>query len=94
MKILFANKFFYPRGGTETYMFSLASLLTKNNHKIIGFSQKNKNNKEIVGSQFFIDEVKLDKLYFKNFAKRASVGKTAFPCEGFHGVFFQKSHLD
>ncbi len=69
MKILQINKFFYPKGGTETYLFSLISLLSKNGHEIVGFSQKNKNNINIKGEEFFINEINLDKFYFKNIFK-------------------------
>lgn len=69
MKILQVNKFFYHKGGTETYLFSLISLLSKNGHQILGFSQKNKNNINIKGREFFIDEINLDKFYFKNIFK-------------------------
>lgn len=69
MKILQINKFFYPKGGAETYLFSLISLLSKNGHEVVGFSQKNKNNINIKGEEFFINEINLDKFYFKNIFK-------------------------
>lgn len=69
MRILQINKFFYPKGGTETYLLSLISLLSKNGHQIIGFSQKNKNNINITGKEFFTSEINLNKFYFKNIFK-------------------------
>src|SRR3989344_8928878 len=69
MKVLQINKFFYPKGGAETYLFSLISLLQNNGHQVIGFSQKNKNNIDIEGKEFFVDEISLDKFYLKNILK-------------------------
>jgi len=69
MKVLQINKFFYPRGGAETYLLSLISLLQKNGQPVIGFSQSNKNNLKIAGEEFFIDEIQLDKFYLKNIFK-------------------------
>jgi len=69
MKILQINKFFYHKGGTETYLFSLIWQLQKAGHSIVGFSQKNKNNIDIAGSELFIDEINLDKFYFNNIFK-------------------------
>ena len=59
MKILQINKFFYHKGGTETYLFSLIWQLQKAGHTIFGFSQKNKNNLAILVHEFFIDEISL-----------------------------------
>ena len=69
MKILQINKFLYPQGGTETYLLSLISLLSKNGHQVIGFYQKNKNNINLAGKEFFISDIKLNKFYFKNIFK-------------------------
>ncbi|MDO8668798.1 MAG: glycosyltransferase [Candidatus Buchananbacteria bacterium] len=69
MKILQINKFFYPKGGTETYLLSLISLLKKNGQEVMGFSQRNKNNINIKGREFFMNEIKLEKFYFKNIFK-------------------------
>ena len=69
MKILQINKFFYPKGGAETYLLALISLLQKNGHEVIGFSQANKNNINIKGQKFFLEEINLDKFYLKNIFK-------------------------
>ena len=34
MKILMVNKFLYPNGGSETYMFTLGEQLTKMGHEV------------------------------------------------------------
>ena len=69
MKILQINKFFYTKGGAETYLLALISLLQKNGHEVIGFSQANKNNINIKGQKFFLEEINLDKFYLKNIFK-------------------------
>jgi glycosyltransferase involved in cell wall biosynthesis len=69
MKILQINKFWFTRGGTETHLFSLISLLKKHGHKILAYSQKNKNNRPANEDKFFISEINLDKFYLKNIFK-------------------------
>jgi Glycosyltransferase len=57
MKILMVNKFFYIKGGSETYYFSLKKLLEKKGHQIIDFSMQDEKNLESKYSDFFIDSV-------------------------------------
>lgn len=49
MKILMINKFLYPKGGAETYTFSLGNILEKYGHEVQYFGLKNKKN--IVGNR-------------------------------------------
>jgi hypothetical protein len=44
MKILFTNKFFYPKGGSETVFFQEKEFLLNNEHKVIDFSMKHAEN--------------------------------------------------
>lgn len=37
MKVLLVNKYHYVKGGSETYYFGLADLLTKLGHEVIYF---------------------------------------------------------
>ncbi len=69
MKILQINKFFYPRGGTETYFLSLIELLKKNGHEVVVFSQKNKKNLPSNEAGYFISDINLEKFHFKNIFK-------------------------
>lgn len=48
MKVLLVNKFLYPKGGSETYIFKLGKTLTENGHSVEYFGLQNKNN--IVGN--------------------------------------------
>ena len=44
MRILIANKFYYPRGGDCIYTIELEKLLKKNGHDVAIFSQNDPNN--------------------------------------------------
>lgn len=44
MRIILANKFYYPRGGDCIYMIGLEDLLKKNGHEVAIFSQKYEEN--------------------------------------------------
>jgi len=57
MKILQINKFFYLKGGSETYLFSLADLLKQHGHEVIFFSMKDKKNFDSEYSDFFINNI-------------------------------------
>ncbi len=48
MKILLVNKFLYPKGGAETYVFKLGELLTSKGHQVEYFGLENEKN--IVGN--------------------------------------------
>ena len=61
MKILMVNKFFYIKGGSETYYFSLKKLLEQNGHEVIDFSMKDEKNFESKYADFFVDGVDYNK---------------------------------
>lgn len=48
MKILLINKFLYPKGGAETYVFKLGDILKENGHSVEYFGLENEKN--IVGN--------------------------------------------
>ena len=48
MKVLLVNKFLYPKGGSETYVFKLGELLTKHGNEVEYFGLENPKN--IVGN--------------------------------------------
>ncbi len=48
MKVLLVNKFLYPKGGSETYVFRLGEALTDNGHSVEYFGLENEKN--IVGN--------------------------------------------
>ena len=48
MKVLLVNKFLYPKGGAETYVFKLGEVLKDNGHEVEYFGLENEKN--IVGN--------------------------------------------
>jgi len=59
MKILQVNKFFYLRGGTERYLFTLSELLKKHGVEVIYFSQKNPKNFPSTEEKYFLSDLEL-----------------------------------
>ena len=45
MKILFVNKFLYPRGGAETYFLKIGEELTRRGHEVEYFGMYDEKNK-------------------------------------------------
>ena len=61
MKVLMVNKFFYIKGGSKTYYFSLKKLLEEHGHTVIDFSMKDEKNFESPYSKFFVENVDYNK---------------------------------
>lgn len=57
MKILMVNKFFYIKGGSETYYFALKRLLEAKGHTVIDFSMKDEKNFQSPYSEYFVEAV-------------------------------------
>ncbi|HEX3047388.1 MAG TPA: glycosyltransferase family 4 protein [Bacillota bacterium] len=57
MKILQVNKFFYIKGGSETYYFSLKRLLEGNGHQVVDFSMKDPHNFASPYQEYFIENI-------------------------------------
>ena len=57
MKILMVNKFFYIKGGSETYYFALKRLLEEKGHQVIDFSMKDKKNFPSPYEDYFVEGV-------------------------------------
>ena len=56
MKILLVNKYFYRKGGAETYFFALAEGLKSLGHEVAFFSMQHPNNKPSYWSKYFVSE--------------------------------------
>ena len=56
MHILQVNKFFYEKGGTERYFFSVSRALEKRGHTVSHFSMEHPDNLESPFSRFFVSE--------------------------------------
>ena len=69
MKILFVNKFFYLKGGSEYLFFDSAKYLENKGHKIIFFSMKHPKNIASEYEKYFISNVDYENNNFVNIIK-------------------------
>lgn len=60
MKVLLINKYFYVRGGSETYYFALADMLQKAGHEVIFFSMEHEKNRPCAQSKYFVRNMEFD----------------------------------
>jgi glycosyltransferase involved in cell wall biosynthesis len=67
MKILIANKFFYPKGGSEISMFNIAEILLQHGHEIKFFSMKDSKNIKSEDDKYFVSFIDFHQLnsFFK-----------------------------
>jgi len=67
MKILQINKFFYLKGGSEAYLFSLINGLKKHGIEIAEFAMQDSRNHESIYQKFFVSPIdyETDKTYQK-----------------------------
>lgn len=72
MKILMVNKFYYIKGGSETYLFGLKELLEEKGSKIIPFSMKDTKNFDTEYEKYFIDNIDYANMNFIQKIKGAS----------------------
>ena len=61
MRILQINKFFYPKGGSETYYFSLCNLLEKHKHDVVHFSMQDNKNENSPYKDYFVSHLNITK---------------------------------
>lgn len=57
MKILMVNKFYYRKGGSETYYFALKELLESHGHTVIDFSMQDDKNYGSAYEGYFVENV-------------------------------------
>jgi len=57
MKVLQINKFYYPKGGPERYMFAVSELLARNGHKMAFFSMEHENNEDSAWNKYFVSNI-------------------------------------
>lgn len=56
MRILLVNKYFYRKGGAETYFFALAEGLKALGHEVAFFSMRHPNNEASYWNKYFVSE--------------------------------------
>lgn len=54
LRILLVNKFYFRKGGAETYVFELAESLRKRGHEVAFFSMKHPRNESSSEAQYFV----------------------------------------
>jgi len=57
MKILMIDKYYFIKGGAETYMFELSEILESRGHKVIPFAMKHVNNFETPYERYFAQNI-------------------------------------
>jgi len=60
MKILMIDKFYFIKGGAETYMFNVSEVLQANGHTVVPFSMKHAANVDTPYARFFVDNIDYD----------------------------------
>ena len=60
MKILHVNKFFYVKGGSETYLFSIIDGLRQAEHTVAEFAMQHKLNRDSKWSHHFTETIDYD----------------------------------
>jgi glycosyltransferase involved in cell wall biosynthesis len=60
MDILLINKFFYEKGGTERYFFSLSDALQEHGHRVTHFSMRHASNLPSPYERYFVREKRYD----------------------------------
>lgn len=71
MKVLSVNKFYYIKGGSETYFFSLNNMLKRDGIEVIPFSMKDDKNFKCEYSDFFVNNVEYNNMKLKEKIKNA-----------------------
>jgi len=64
MKIVFANKFYYLKGGAERYAFDLAAMLASHGHEVVPFSMRDKRDLPTPWAKYFVSPVETENVSF------------------------------
>ncbi len=67
MKILMVNKFLYPKGGSETYIFELSAYLEEQGHEICFFGMHDEKNIVDMPESKLVCNVNFRKISFRSF---------------------------
>ncbi len=64
MNIVFANKYWYLKGGAERYLFDLRALLERHGHAVAPFAMRDPKDLPSDWSRYFVSPVKTDRVRF------------------------------
>jgi glycosyltransferase involved in cell wall biosynthesis len=57
IRLLLGNKFWFPKGGVETYLFELIEELPSLGYEVIPFAMRHERNRQSAYAEYFVDEV-------------------------------------
>ena len=84
MKILAVNKFYYMKGGSEAYYFSLNNLCIEKGHEILPFSMKDEKNIDSEFGEYFIENVNYEDMSLKT--KILNSAKIVYSAEAYNKI--------
>lgn len=64
MRIVFANKYFFLKGGAERYLFELRDLLVRHGHEVVPFAMRDGRNEASRWSEYFVSAVETERVRF------------------------------
>ncbi len=64
MKFVFANKYYFLKGGAERYMFDLAALLERHGHEVVPFAMRDRRNAATPWRRHFVSPVRTERVSF------------------------------
>lgn len=74
MKILMVNKFFYVKGGSETYYFALKRLLQEHGHTVVDFSMNDPKNLPSDFRKYFVRNIDYNNMTGVSNKVKAAIG--------------------
>ncbi len=80
MKLIFANKYYYLRGGAERYLFDLQRLLESKGHEVIPFAMRDWRDKPSRWWRYFVSPVTTEKVSI-SLAGLKTAGRSLFSFE-------------
>lgn len=84
MRILAVNKFYYLKGGSESYYFSLNNLCEENGYGIVPFSMKDEKNFDSEYEEYFINNINYKNMSFKD--KIVNSSKIIYSIEAYNKI--------
>lgn len=84
MRILAVNKFYYMKGGSEAYYFSLNKLCMEKGYKIIPFSMKHEKNIHSEYEKYFIENINYKNMHLKT--KIVNAAKIVYSVEAYKKI--------
>jgi glycosyltransferase involved in cell wall biosynthesis len=64
MKLLFANKFYFLKGGADKYALDLAALMAHHGHEVVPFAMKDKRDLPTEWKKYFVSPVETERVTF------------------------------